>query len=109
MIASTQAEGQDQDLGDHEQLDVDRERREEPGQRLPRRSRPSRNDSWTSGQPGALTTIQASPPKTTTVLTSAMTLERTARGSGRRAAGRRSPPVIVAAVLLDGSGRPATA
>src|SRR6476620_4638027 len=43
-----------------------------------------KNDAWTSGQPGAWTTTQPTSPKTATVLTIAIALERTARGSGPR-------------------------
>src|SRR4029078_2898475 len=43
-----------------------------------------KKDAWTSGQPGALTTTQPTSPKTTTVLTIAIALDRTARGSGPR-------------------------
>src|SRR6188508_258110 len=43
-----------------------------------------KNEAWTFGQPGALTTTQPTSPKTTTELTIAIALERTARGSGPR-------------------------
>ena len=52
----------------------------------------SRKDAWTSGQPGALTTIQPRTVKTTTVLTSAIALDRTARRSNPP---RREGPAVV--------------
>ena len=50
-----EAEDQDQDLGDQEQLDVDPERGDQLGQRS-QKIGPLKNDAWTRGQPGALTT-----------------------------------------------------
>src|SRR5262245_53275326 len=61
-----------------------------------------RNEVWTSDQPGALTTIQIRPPKTTPQLAIAIRLERMARGSGPR---RRAGCWTVIDQTLPGPGR----
>ena len=57
---------------------------------------PLKNDSWTSGQPGALTTSQASAPKTTTVDAIAMTIERAAALAEVEQSRRRGSPEAAA-------------
>ena len=56
---------------------------------------PLRNDSWTAGQPGALTTIQPRATKKTTVLTSAIAVERSAPPSRARRAARPDRRCVV--------------
>ena len=57
-----------------------------------RKTSPLKNDSWTAGQPGELTTTQPTKPKKTTVLAPAMRADRVAApsrgGPKMRAAGR---------------------
>src|SRR5664279_3346717 len=64
-----------------------------------------KNETWTSAQPGALTVIQTRIPKTTTVLTSATSVDRTAvRGRPRARSGPPGGPT--ASMPLVSSGPP---
>jgi len=63
---------------------------------------PLRNDSWTAGQPGALTTIQARATAKTTVLARAIAVERSAPPSRAR----DGPPDRRCVVSPGSSGPP---